>query len=339
MYYHVHSASGSSLVAIDSLQQVVAIAHVHIECIKDTTLAPTARHLGRIGRPAERPVVGGHLFRCVRIDFLGERRALHIRLTAVGHIHRLLGYIFAHSRVVAEVIARVGAVITPFVEERIVVATHTRTVATGERFEGGERRLVAEILGLDHRITEEHKTVLGYVHKECIHDTTPFGIHMLTLVAVVGGVVPLAPNTHKTCFDDIDDIGVLLQMRFELLQMAFYPVGCRIHFVAGSLGISKTQHTFETVVTQLCHVFVKTFQHFLRQVLRLEIVEVVEHNHQRHLVVVAPTGTDVTLDDIGFVFAHFATVLFGETAFGVTENRRVVRRIVNRDCLRIERSS
>ena len=66
----VHLAGGCSLVGELSVEQVIAVAHVDIQRIKDAALAPTLGHLGGVRRAAERPVVSSHLGRCFRVDLL-----------------------------------------------------------------------------------------------------------------------------------------------------------------------------------------------------------------------------------------------------------------------------
>ena len=190
-----------------------------------------------------------HLSRRFGIYFFRCRVTLHIGLTAVRHIECLRRDILSDGRVVTQVIAGVRTIVSPVVQERIVMASHTGFNRTGKTFLGCQRCLIVQILRLNHWIAEEHKTVLRYILKQVLHHFPSFGVHMLTLIAVVGGVIPLSPYADKPCLYHIDHIRIRCQVRFELLQVPLHPVGCRIHLVILALRVRKTQHALKTMGT------------------------------------------------------------------------------------------
>ena len=186
------------------------------------------------------------------------------------------------------------------------MTSHARFLGSAESFRRRERGLVFQILLLDHRIAEQDKHSRRRVLEQILNHLPSVRRDMLGLVAVVGRVIPFAPDADKPCLQHIYHILVGFQMRFQLLQMAVYPFRRSIHLIALALGVGETQHTFQAHVAERLHVFVKTVQDCLRQILSLEITEVVQHNRHGHLVVFAPIGINMVLDAVRTARRHLA---------------------------------
>ena len=213
---------------------------MHIQRIEDTAVAPTSDNRHRIGRTAEGPVVLTHLGRGLAVHpFRQVFVVVDIRLSAVRRVEALGRYVLTLLGVIVVIVAGIRAHVTPVMEKRIVMTSHPRFLRSAERLGSCQRILVVQIILLDHGVTEQDETVRRYVGKQVLDDRAPVRGHVLRLVAVVVGVVPLSPHADESRFQHIDHIRVGGQMGFQLLHMSDSPCRLGVLFVALPLGICE----------------------------------------------------------------------------------------------------
>ena len=88
----------------------------------------------------------------------------------------------------------------------------------------------AEITYLKLRLTETYLPVGRHSRHQTLSHRPTWGIVgiIVRILRIIGGVVSLAPYPDEARLDAINDVGVLLEVRFKLLDMTHSPLGSSI---------------------------------------------------------------------------------------------------------------
>ena len=333
---HLH-ADGECLalcdpVGIGAADELVTVAHPSVEVVEDAARAPAVGHRRSVLLAAERPVVGAHLGLSLGIDLLGQRRALHIGLAAVGDIERLRGYVAAqHGVVVRSVaVASVGALVAVLIEESVVVVAEPCAVGAGEGLGDGQCVLVAEVLYLDEGVAREQEAVLRAGVKQSRQHGAAVGGQLLGLVAEVVAVVPLAPYAYEACLEHVYDVRIGGQVGLELGYVGQHARPSGVVLVILVLGVGKAQHALEPLVAQHLHVVVEALQHGGTQRAGAVGTEVIEEHDQCLRLACALVVEEVFVapqQQVRAAVGDGSVELVGEASFGVAEDGGVVGRV------------